>query len=473
MIIARDSRESRFLRVLTGVAAAGTLITLGISLAPDLPFAFRSPEFHILLEATAGFAAGLAAYLMFGRFRVSKLAGDLALVCALATFAVANLLFAALPTALAEGTPVTFSTWAALTARLLGAAVFAAAAFAPERRLTGERRHLAFLVAGNALALLLIAAFVALVQSHLPLGIDPSLSPDARGQPRLQEHPGLQLAQLAAGVLLAFAAGGFLRRRERTGDELAGWLAVAAVFGSFASLHYALFPSLYSEWVYTGDLFRLGFYVVVLGGAAREIGGYWQAVATATALEERRRIARDLHDGLAQELAFISVQSKRLLARGDDMAELEHLAVAAERALDESRRAIATLTRPLDEPLAEILAEVAEEVAGRAGIRLDFDLEDDIRVSPAAREALVRIVREAVTNAARHGRAKRARITLSNGHGVRLLISDDGVGLGEEASRRAGGYGLTSMEERARELGGALRVSSRPDSGTEIEVVLP
>ena len=145
----------------------------------------------------------------------------------------------------------------------------------------------------------------------------------------------------------------------------------------------------------------------------------------------------------------------------------------AQRARDLSRGAIATLTRPLDEPLAEILAEVAEEVAGRAGIRLDFDLEADIRVSPAAREALVRIVREAVTNAARHGRATRARITLSNGHGVRLLIRDDGVGLGAEARRRAGGYGLTSMEERARELGGALRVSSRPDSGTEIEVVLP
>jgi signal transduction histidine kinase len=95
-------------------------------------------------------------------------------------------------------------------------------------------------------------------------------------------------------------------------------------------------------------------------------------------------------------------------------------------------------------------------------------------VPPATREALVRIVREAITNAARHGKATVARVELSNGRGIRLRVTDDGVGFDPLAVRSQGrGFGLTSMDERTRQLGGSLRIESSPLHGTTIDVVLP
>jgi signal transduction histidine kinase len=87
------------------------------------------------------------------------------------------------------------------------------------------------------------------------------------------------------------------------------------------------------------------------------------------------------------------------------------------------------------------------------------------------REMLVRIVREAVVNAVRHGGAREIKLGLSNGGRPRLTVIDDGVGFDPEATSR--GFGLTSMEERAREIGAAFRLVSQAGSGTQVEVTLP
>jgi signal transduction histidine kinase len=102
------------------------------------------------------------------------------------------------------------------------------------------------------------------------------------------------------------------------------------------------------------------FYGALIAGAAGEVGRYWQASREAAVLDERRRIARDLHDGLAQELAFIVRRAKRLLDGKAGPADAVQITNAAERALDESRRVIATLTRPLDEPLDVVLSEAVK-----------------------------------------------------------------------------------------------------------------
>ncbi len=151
-------------------------------------------------------------------------------------------------------------------------------------------------------------------------------------------------------------------------------------------------------------------------------------------LEERRRIARELHDGLAQELAFISTQSRLLRP-----AALEQsLTSAADRALDESRRAIDALTRPLGEPVDVVVAKAAEEVATRVGARLTLDLQPGIATTHETREALRRIVREATVNATEHGHATPGPDLARDATApvCTCSIEDDGDGLRPRPGRR-------------------------------------
>jgi len=135
---------------------------------------------------------------------------------------------------------------------------------------------------------------------------------------------------------------------------------------------------------------------------------------------------------------------------------------------------IATLTRPLDEPLDVVLSEELKGVADRMGATVALALDPGVHVAPDVREALVRIAREAVTNAARHGDAGlvRVELELENGTGLKLRIVDDGRGFDAAKQRRRGGFGLVSMSERARAVGGVLRVASVRGTGTTVEVEL-
>src|SRR5439155_19931449 len=108
-------------------------------------------------------------------------------------------------------------------------------------------------------------------------------------------HP-LLAAQLACMVLFAVAAVGFARRAEQSGDELMKWLAPSAALAAIARANYSLFPSLYTQWVYVGDVPRFAAYLLLLGGAVREIARYQRSMAEVATLDERRRIARELHD---------------------------------------------------------------------------------------------------------------------------------------------------------------------------------
>ena len=187
-------------------------------------------------------------------------------------------------------------------------------------------------------------------------------------------------------------------------------------------------------------------------------------------------MARELHDGLAQELAFIVTKTRGLADRLVEPSnrELGRLAAAGERALDESRRAITALSAPIDESLAAAIAQTVEEVANRVGARTEIVVDPEVKVPSATKEALLRIVREAVTNASRHGGASKVRVELYNGEVLRLTVSDDGTGFDPDAAARdSDGFGLTTMAERVHALGGELRISSNRAAGTEVEVIVP
>jgi signal transduction histidine kinase len=289
------------------------------------------------------------------------------------------------------------------------------------------------------------------------------------GHPDLFGDPVVSVAQLLAGGLFVIAAVGFAKRGKR--DDFMLWFAAAAVLAAFSRLNEALYPSDVIGWVQIGDTLRLGVYGLVLIGAAREIRGYWARFAEAAILEERRRIARDLHDGLAQELAYVVSQAQRATRQSPGRI-VDELAIVAQRALDDSRRAIATLVEPLDQPIEIALERMVEEICERTGVSVHLSVPEGIQVDAARREALLRIVREAVLNAVRHSDAHAITVRLSNEGHLHVEVSDDGVGFDADEARRDR-FGLISMKERAQALGAEFRIESDPGAGTTVEVMFP
>jgi signal transduction histidine kinase len=461
----------RLRSVTTAIAVAVLAATLLIGTLGPLHFAYDSADAHVMIATAVALIGLLAAGLVIARFLRSHQLQDLALVLALIELSATNLFLSAVPAAFGElGSP--FVSWAPFCGRLLGALLFALSVAVPDREVPRPKLA-AWLTVGGGLALTGIIAIVAAVLA--PGWGDPmdNAIPPARSDSPHLTGDALQLVLLALTFgLYVIATLGFIRRAEETGDELLAWFAFASPFAAAAAVNYFLFPSLYPGWVYTADVFRFGFYMMLAVGAAREIAAWQEQLAEAAASGERRRIARDLHDGLAQELAFIVGQTRSLVNNSGEEGPFASIAAAAERALDESRTAIAALSRNVDEPLDAALAQAAEDVAARTGAHIRFDLAPGIRVAPDLREDLARIVREAVSNAARHGEADNVIVALSNTNGIRVFVSDDGKGFDPHAPRRRG-FGLTSMRERAEARGASVEVRSRPGHGTQVEVVVP
>ena len=450
--------------------APGRRVTAAVVFIPDLRFAYRSERTHLVLETFDASIAGLVALLLYGRFRRSHAVPDLMLSYAMALLAVAAMGFATIPLLSGADYRDAVSTWAPLLLRMLGAGMFAAAALAPLARVSPRRPPYEVVV---LLATVGVVLGAALAFPHaLPVAVDPTLAPEESSSPSIGGHPGVLTAQAVNLSLYSVAALAFTRRATRTGDELTAWIGAAAGLSATARVNYLLFPSVFSEYVYTGDFLRTGFYLVLLIGATREIQQYWAAMAGAAVLDERQRVARDLHDGLTQELTYIWSQLQQLDRHPERREVLPRLTSASARAIDEARRAIAALTRPMDEPLAVTLTQAAEEVAGRYGANVTTDI-DPVEVDGERREALIRIVREAVGNAARYADAGDVVVLLAEEDGaMRLLISDDGRGFDpDDVRRRNSGYGLTTMQQRAEHSGGRFELASRPGGGTTVRVV--
>jgi len=189
--------------------------------------------------------------------------------------------------------------------------------------------------------------------------------------------------------------------------------------------------------------------------------------------EERRRIARELHDGLAHELAFIASRTRRPSADMKVAPELHQLADAADRALDEARRAITLLSASRPQSLACAVAQTAEDLGDRLDMVVHLDLVDDVDIPGDVTENLLRILREAMTNAAKHGESRQVTVSLRQADGVRLIVEDDGCGFDPHGASLANGFGLMSMKERAESIGGLLSLKSAPAHGTRIEVSVP
>jgi two-component system NarL family sensor kinase len=197
-------------------------------------------------------------------------------------------------------------------------------------------------------------------------------------------------------------------------------------------------------------------------------------------VEERARLARELHDTLAQGLAAIGLQIESGLhhLETDTSRARERLQAAlrtAERSLAEARASLFEL-RPaplLGRRLREALGELARGFTAETGIRIQVQ-SLDLELAPEVEQELFRIAQEALANVRRHSGATEARITLDRFRGgARLWIGDNGRGISASGATRGTAQGIAGMRERARLIGGRLRVTSRPGRGVRVSVELP
>jgi len=192
-------------------------------------------------------------------------------------------------------------------------------------------------------------------------------------------------------------------------------------------------------------------------------------------LEERNRLARDIHDTLAQGFGAILMQLQA--AQREACVFSPAAALSIETAVElarthmvQARQSVRALRPNVsgDEDLARAIKRIAELGRRTANVPIDVHVDDLPRFGDGVEREMAGIVQEALTNALRHARARRITIRAStvNSLGVRLSVADDGRGFSNDQSST--GFGMTSMQERAERIGASLTIVTAPRSGTEV-----
>jgi signal transduction histidine kinase/ligand-binding sensor domain-containing protein len=229
------------------------------------------------------------------------------------------------------------------------------------------------------------------------------------------------------------------------------------------------------------------FYAAVAVAGVLLILGAWQVRVRqvhrqfALVLGERARMAREIHDTLLQSLVGVAFQFDAASAELDESpsvakSRLSRLRTQIELAIKEARQSIWDLRSPALErrDLTTALREAGESITGRS-IRFDLAVSGTPRHdAPRLDEALLRIGREAISNAVRHASATEVHVHLSYDRDeVTLRVRDNGRGFESVSPQLANHWGLATMRERAEQLGGRLRLASAPGRGTEVEFIAP
>jgi signal transduction histidine kinase len=441
---------------------------LGASLAlflthPVLQTQYDLPSLRLVLQTTMCLAGMLVAVLAAVRFSVEGHRVDLLLASGFFVTSLSAGVFAIGPQLggqdvhPAEG-------WAALLGGMLGTALIAAA---PLVRGRSKYRDWAIANAVAAAGMVLFVAWALLRASGKSLPSLNVLDP--------VEKPFYLTGTLALQAFIALVAAiGWAERFRRRGDDLAQWLALGFTLMLFAALQLVFQPVLASRYVSQGDFLRMLAYALILVGAWRAIrfAEFGRAVA-----EERARVARDIHDGLAQYLFAVTTHASMIEAGAPLEEALPKLKLAAVLAQQEARFAILALsaaggTAPFDAALRRYV-EILTADGSRGGPRAGAPPADHlIRLAPDEQIEIFRIVQEGLANVRKHANATQAEVTIGQRpFGERFVtITDNGEGFdGDEA---AAGQGLKNMRARAESIEGGFSLRSVPGRGTALEVVL-
>lgn len=204
-----------------------------------------------------------------------------------------------------------------------------------------------------------------------------------------------------------------------------------------------------------------------------------QARVTAI-VEERQRLARELHDAVSQQLFAISMTATavgRTLDKDFDKAQRQVALIEEMSAVAQSEmRALLLHLRPVyleGKALEQGLKDLIKELRIKVPMEITFEMDDDIHLLKGIENHLFRIIQEAMSNTLRHSKAEKMDIRIHRKQNtVRVMLRDDGVGF-ELDDKKQTSYGLSTMQERVTEIGGSVQFITAPGKGTRIEIVVP
>ena len=439
------------------IGLLGAVLALFIAY-PGLRNTYRLPQARLAMDTTVMLAAAIVAVLAAIRFSVDGRRLDLLLCGGFSALAASMLVFSIGPVLGGEAAPRTMA-WAGIGGRLFAWLLIAAAPFA-RRRTSARGRALGEMLLGVALVLGLTWGIAARAGASLP---------ELRGGAG-EDQPLLLTSALSVRALLSLVAmvGFGLRFRSRRND-LDRWLCLGATLALFAELNYVFTPHVSTDSVSLGDFLRLLSYGVLLVGVWRAIrfAEFGRAVA-----EERARVAREIHDGLAQYLFAVSTHASMLENGADPERTLRQLKEAAAAAQQEARFAVLALSSAGGSaPFDSALRRYVDFLTADGVLEVELEIQNGIRLAPDEQIEVFRIVQEGLANARKHAGARRAEVHIEERAGERLVtVVDDGSGFDEHEI--AAGQGLKNMRARAASIGGGFRLTSAPGRGTALEVVL-
>jgi signal transduction histidine kinase len=444
------------------IVAAASAVALGFA----HPVAPRAPTIRAAAETATTLFALAAAGLVRAQFIHTLQVKKLLLLAALLTLASTEFLGSVLP-ALLQARSGSWLTAAMPLGQLFVAATLAATAVTPPGKVTiGRNKPLVLAAALSVLATAVAESGGLLLRGQLLVR---QASRDAAMDYAVW-HPFGLIVLVGAAALFGFAAIVFARRARQEEDRIFSLFASAAVLLLAARLYYVAIPWASPETLTLREALRFVAAALILAAVIRRELEMRSAMTRLAAILERRRVAEDLHDGLAQDLAFIAASEARM---AEKLGPRHPVVVAARRALAISRNTIGELSDTTSTSMQETLEVVAQEFRERFGIAIGVHVRSDKEWSPEAQDHVARITREAIANAAGHGHAQHVAVTLERANGwASLRVSDDGRGVHNGSlSPRPEGFGSRNMREHAEALGGSLATHTADNGGTELELI--
>jgi signal transduction histidine kinase len=421
----------------------------------SLKSAYELHDARLAFDTAVAVVATFVCVLTSVRFLVEGRTLDLLLAAGFWSIALGTVAFGLVPV-FGGGSLGASAAWQLVGARLLGAGLIAIAPYV-NGRMAARRRSLVSV--GVGVTALLVVAAGAMNMPTAWSGLES----------RAIEGSYVRLAAVLLTTLWLVALVGFALRYRRYGRDLDSWMCLAATLAVFADLHLVLTPVVSSDLVLQGDFLRVVAYGVLLVGVWRAIGEaeFGRAVA-----DERARVAREIHDGLAQYLFAISTQVSMLEAGAALDEVLPRLKRAATSAQQEARFAVLALSSAGGSARFDsALRRYVEVLTADGELEVELDVDPQVRLAPDEQIEVFRIVQEGLGNVRRHAGASHVDVSISQRTGRRIVtVSDDGVGFDESAVLP--GQGVENMRVRARAIDGQLTLRSARGRGTAIEVVL-